>query len=55
MTSVLNKMRESRLRVFEHAKMRCTCVIVRRCGFLTMVALRIGTGRSKNYCKNVIR
>ncbi|XP_070025956.1 uncharacterized protein [Nicotiana sylvestris] len=53
--SVDDKMRESRLRWFEHVKRRSIDAPVRRCERLTMAGLRRGRGRPKMYWGDVIR
>lgn len=46
---VEDKMRETRLRWFEHVKCRCIDGLVRTCERLTVVELRTGRGRPKTF------
>ncbi|KAG5604428.1 hypothetical protein H5410_025920 [Solanum commersonii] len=53
--SMLDKMREARLRLLGHVKRRCTNTLVKKCEQLAMVGLRIGRVRPKKYWRKVIR
>ncbi|XP_019253945.1 PREDICTED: uncharacterized protein LOC109232645 [Nicotiana attenuata] len=52
---VEDKLRELRLRLFEHVKRRDIAAPVRRCERLTIADLRKGKGRPKRYWHEVIR
>ena len=52
---VEHKMREARLKWFEHVMRRCTDALVRRCERLAMDGFRLGRGRPKKYWREVIR
>lgn len=54
-TSMVDKMREERLRWLKHVKRRYIDVPARRCEQLAMVGLRRGRGRMKKYQGEVIR
>ncbi|KAG5603333.1 hypothetical protein H5410_034703 [Solanum commersonii] len=47
--SMVDKMREARLRWFEHVKRRCPNIPVRRCERLDMGGLKKGRGRLKKH------
>ncbi|KAG5632518.1 hypothetical protein H5410_004235 [Solanum commersonii] len=53
--SVVDKLREARLRWFGHVKRRCTDALVRRCEGLVVEGTRRGRGRHKKYWREVIR
>ncbi|XP_070017052.1 uncharacterized protein [Nicotiana sylvestris] len=54
-SSVEDKLRESRLRWFGHVKKRDIAASVRRCERLSMAGLRKGRGRPKKYWGHVVR
>ncbi|KAG5571733.1 hypothetical protein H5410_061499 [Solanum commersonii] len=53
--SVVDKLREARLRWFGHVKRRCADAPVRRCEGLAMKGTRRGRGKPKKYWGEVIR
>ncbi|WMV16256.1 hypothetical protein MTR67_009641 [Solanum verrucosum] len=53
--SVVDKLREARLRWFGHVKRRCADAPVRRCEGLVVEGMRRGRGRLKKYWGEVIR
>ncbi|KAG5591816.1 hypothetical protein H5410_042330 [Solanum commersonii] len=53
--SVVDKLREARLRWFGHVKRRCADAPVRRCEGLVVEGTRRGRGRPKKYWGEVIR
>ncbi|XP_019265841.1 PREDICTED: uncharacterized protein LOC109243371 [Nicotiana attenuata] len=53
--SVDDKMREAKLRWFEHVRRRSLDAPVRRCELLALVGSRRGRGRPKKYWGDVIR
>ncbi|KAG5606833.1 hypothetical protein H5410_028325 [Solanum commersonii] len=53
--SVVDKLREAKLRWFGHVKRRCTDAPVRRCEGLAIEGTRRGRGRPKKYWGEVIR
>ncbi|WMV56140.1 hypothetical protein MTR67_049525 [Solanum verrucosum] len=53
--SVVDKMREARLRWFGHVKRRSADAPVRRCEVMVVEGTRRGRGRSKKYWEEVIR
>ncbi|KAG5620031.1 hypothetical protein H5410_005249 [Solanum commersonii] len=53
--SVVDKLREARLRWFGHVKRRCADTPVRRCEGLDIEGTRRGRGRPKKYWGEVIR
>lgn len=52
---MLDKMREAKLRLFEHVKRRNTDTPVRRCEKLAMIGLKRGRDRPKKNWREVIR
>lgn len=53
--SVVEKMKDIRLKWFAHVKSRCTYAPMQQCERLAMAGMRRGKGRLKEYQKNVIR